>query len=195
MSKRLLSCALFFLLACGGDDDSTADVTWQGEEPHASFTGRADGHDIAVDVVAATCKLKYTVPNPDDAATWNQAVLDEFEIAVQVVDGGVEKAYEIEFVAADFIGASGEMAVPRAVQAEVSFEWEQDNTAVNYEQSASEGTLLFAALLGTPGPDGKVIPAGMGTVGGAFALTLPDGGELAGSFTAPCTETEVAAAE
>jgi hypothetical protein len=183
------------LVACSDDESG---VTWQGEAPHADVSGAADGHDITVELAgeaaaAVTCKLKYTVPDAADPATWNRAVLGEFEVAIHVTEGGVEKAYELEFVAPDFstMSAGTELAVPAEAAAEVSFEWEAGTTVVNYEQSASKGTLVFAELVGTPGADGKVIPAGAGRVGGAFDLELPSGGTLRGSFTAACTETEV----
>jgi hypothetical protein len=196
------------LAACGSDDDAS----WRSE-PHVDLQGELDGNqvDLSVDGAAAAdltrsfCKREYTVPNAEDMATWNQAVLSELEATVRLTDGGIEKEYEISIAGAD-LGtlAAGttltavpepEDGAPAAGQVVVEMEWgwEDPTTGfVSYEGSAVSGTVKVELFEGTPGADGKIIPDNTGRVGLSFDVAFEQG-SLKGSLTLACGENEIEA--
>jgi hypothetical protein len=51
--------------------------------------------------------------------------------------------------------------------------------------------MRLEAYTGEVGPDGLVIPDDTGTVGGFFEASWSNSESLVGSFTAPCSFTEI----
>jgi hypothetical protein len=204
------ACLALLVAACGSDDD---DASWQGETPYVDIAGELDGNQVdvsvdgasAADLTRSFCKREYTVPDAEDTATWNQAVMSELEATVRITDGGVEKEYELSLAGADLstlakgttLSVIPDEGAPAAGQVVVELEWgwEEPGTGfVSYEGTATSGTVKVELFDGTPGADGKVIPDNTGKVGLTFDTAF-DGGTLRGSFTLHCAENEIEAAE
>ena len=194
--------------ACGSDDDAG----WRSE-PHVDLRGELDGNEVdlsvdgaaAADLTRSFCKREYIVPNAEDMATWNQAVMSELEATVRLTDDGIEKEYEISIAGADLGGltagttltavAAPEDGAPAAGQVVVEMEWGWEDPAtgfVSYEGSAVSGTVKVELFEGTPGADGKIIPDNTGRVGLSFDVAF-EKGSLKGSLTLACAENEIEA--
>lgn len=211
---RMTKSKLVLLVAvvgCGGDDVETIDA-WQGEDFHVRIAGTVDGTAVdleldsasAADLARAFCKREYVVPDPNDPATWSQGTMPSVEATFRIVDGGLEKEYELGFTAADFndVTAGSALTVvppveeqaPAAGQSYLELEWSwetADGMFVNYEGSATSGTIAVELLDGTRGADGVVIPDTTGRLGIFFDTAWPMGGSLAGSLTVKCGPNEV----
>jgi hypothetical protein len=203
------SLAPLLLLAACGDGDESID-RWQGADPHVTVRGSFDGVDLdlrldgddAADLSQAACKREYLVPDATDPATWDEGAMPELEVTIRVVDGDVEKQYELGFTGADFatlaIPARLEVAppvadgAPAAGDAFLELDWQWEDPAegfISFEESAVSGTIEIAELSGEPG-DGVVLADGTGALGVWFDATWANG-SLSGSLTVPCGPNEV----
>jgi hypothetical protein len=188
------------LAACGGE---SAIAGWQGSDPHVSPRGSFDGVPIDVQMAdSATCKREYLVPDATDPATWGDGTMPELEVTIRIVDGDVEKQYELGFTAADFatmaiparldVAPPVEGAAPAEGAAAFELDWSWEDPAegfVSFEDSAVSGTVEIAVLSGEPG-EGVTLADDTGALGVWFDATWATG-SMSGSLTVPCGPNEV----
>ena len=204
LARLWFALPLLSLASCGEPAAPDPTVTdWLGAELHGELHGEAEGDrvDVVAEASEVACKREYAVPDPADTTTFGEGWLKELEVSFLVTVDGVERRYEIEIY--NFTeAAEGAVwtVVPvvtedapigaEEVHVELQWEWEVDSMLVAYEEIATGGTVEIRELSGMVGEDGLVIPANEGNVGAFIELELPDG-EVAISFTAPCSVVEV----
>ncbi len=167
--------------------------TWLGATPHFVLMGTLSGEPVDIQyldlstlpegVAAFSGKREYL---PGEAG-WRYG---DFEVALQAVIGGVEKAWEIEVENHDLsqhpLPATFELGqenFPEGARGfvEVSAEWETEAGSVNDEIGGWTGILTLHEDSGTPDGEG-LVPDGL--IGGH--MVMEDGGDrLVLSFTVP----------
>lgn len=193
------------LIACAPEPRYPTVSVWLGAGLHGELRGEIEGE--RVDVVAqadeVACTRQYAVPDPNDPSTYDDGRLESLLISFMVVSEGIERWYELEFYNHEFdateIGTVLTVVAPPSddgvigedeVNVDLGWEWEDGNDLITYGETATAGSFELRELSGTPGPDGLVIPANDGELGGFLQLELPDG-SVAVSFTATCSAVEV----
>lgn len=186
-----------FLLAAAPAAFAEAPTEWLGETPHFVLYGSIDGHEVAIDfrdagaadIHALEAKREY-LPGAGDSLRYG-----DFEIALEWIDNGVEKAIELEFENADF----NAHAVPGSFKLqteefpegalsnlEAELEWETADETVNSEIFGWSGRLDLALEPAI----GQAEPSDEGMIGG-FVTAALNGETLLISFTAPVAEYEI----
>jgi hypothetical protein len=150
----------------------------------------------------AICKREYSVPDATDTSTWGDGTMPELEVTIRIVDGDIEKQYELGFSAADFatmaiparldVAPAVDGAAPADGDAFFELDWSgaaPSEGFVSFEESAVSGTLEIAVLSGEPG-EGVTLADDTGALGVWFDATW-DTGSMSGSLTVPCGPPEV----
>lgn len=209
LASSCLVLPLLALASCTAETPPPTVTEWLGAEIHGELHGEADGArvDVVAEASQVACKREYAVPDPADTSTFADGWLKEFEVSFLVVVDGIERRYEIEIYnfasTADAVGSSWTVVPvvtedapidPGEVHVELQWEWEADSELISYEEIAKGGTVEIREMSGEVGADGLVIPANEGNLGAFIELELPDG-EVAISFTAPCSTVEIEAIE
>jgi hypothetical protein len=158
--------------------------------------------EVAGDAAQAMCERQYVVPDVDDPGTWaDGGSMREIEITAFVEVEGVPLMMQFELKEHDFQSDPDGTVVdvvprsdlvdaqPHEMWIELEFEDLEGNRL--YEQSAQVGTFVRGAHTGEPGPDGLVIPAGVGGFGGWFEARWSVTEELRGSFFVSCPLVDV----
>lgn len=189
----VLTAAVAFF-GCGHAEPPRQELqveTWRGERLHVTVRGTLDGDELALQlgepqlatVPAAWCTREYAVEDVSDRRTWDQGVLGAVELswpADHAAHGDPADAAEpLRFERPDFTLDRSGVRLP---------------VRVTLGKAVGDGTLVLGLLGGPAGEDGLVIPAGQGTLGGAFHVELPGRGELEGSFTVPCADNRLVTA-
>lgn len=202
MTSVLAWCAA--LAGCGSETGSREIPEWLGEENHFELVGTLDGEELDIsldgDSTQVFCTREYTVPA--DAAgepQYAMGALSEVKINAFVTIDGEERLIELELkrhdLQSDAIGTVVTI-VPRSdtmdpAPSEMWLEWEWHDAAdeTTFEGAAQTGTFTLEHYSGTPDDTGLVIPDG--AVGGHWTARWSETEELTGSFTVPCTMTDV----
>ena len=181
-----------------GNTLTAVPAAWLGEVPHFVMMGTAGGRSYDVQltriaeggVVAGFAgKREYL---PGEGGTWRYG---DFEVGLEIVLDGVEKAIELEYenndfsthpLPADFTLQGEEFPEGLLSYLEVEAEWETAEGVVNDEVTGWSGTLSLAIDTGTPDGEG-LLPDGM--IGG-YVVAQSGADSLVISFTVPVTEYE-----
>lgn len=181
---------LLAVASCTQPDLATV-TEWLGPQLHGEIRGEANGQRVDVIADAVVCQRQYFVPDLVDLETYPEGRLAGFIISFLVTIDGVERRYELEL--SDFttaaVGTSWTVGSDENL-VELRWEWEVNSSLVAYAATATGGMVELHELSGKVGTDGLVIPAGDGNVGAFVQLDLPDG-EIAISFTAPCSVVQI----
>lgn len=181
-----------------GNTLTAVPAAWLGEVPHFVMMGTAGGRSYDVQltriadggVVAGFAgKREYL---PGEGGTWRYG---DFEVGLEIVLDGVEKAIELEFenndftahaLPADFSLQGEEFPEGLLSNLELQAERETAEGVVNDEITGWTGTLSLAMDMGTA--DGEcLVPDGM--IGG-YVVAQNGAESLVISFTVPVTEYE-----
>src|SRR5262245_38221291 len=113
-SWLLVLLGIAALAACSEDENDSeengvdAPTSWQGQAHHAIIVGEVLGEPISVDlgddaadVDRAACKREYRVPDPADLESFDDGVLREVELNLNIVIDGVEKKIALSLESGD----------------------------------------------------------------------------------------------
>jgi hypothetical protein len=210
-SRRLLWTAGvgLALSACSDSGGTAGPDEFLGPTFHLEVGGFIDGQTIDIhldetlagDAAVAWCQREYWVPDPDDPSTYGEGAMDEIELTAFVQIGGEDRRIQLELKQHDFASdpeGTEVTVVPRSdildpAPDEMWIEFEIEDLEANrlFEQSAVTGTFVVGPVTGTPGPDGVVIPAGEGEVGGWLDARWSTSEELRASFYVRCTSIDI----
>ena len=198
------------LAGCGSETGAREIPAWLGEQSHFEVVGTIDGEELDIsledsadDPTQVYCTREYTVLG--DAAgepQYDMGSLTELKINAFVTVDGEPRLIELEFKSHDWQSDAPGTAVtivPRSetmdpAAGETVLEWEWHDAATDettYEASAQRGTVTIEHYTGTPDETGLLIPDSTGAVGVHWTARWSETEELAGSFTVPCTMTDV----
>ena len=205
-----VACAALLLGGCSGDAAEPAGPSeFLGPTFHLELGGFIDGQTIDVhldealagDAAVAFCQREYWVPDPDDPSTFGDGAMDEIEVVAFVQIGGEDRRIQFELKQHDFqsdpegtevaIVPRSDLLDPEPNEMWLEFEIEDLEANRLFEESALTGTFVVGAREGMPGPDGVVIPAGEGAVGGYFEARWSTTEELRASFYVRCTDLDI----
>lgn len=173
---------------------------WLGEAPHLVLMGTLNGRPLDVQVtdpaaegVARLAAKREYLPGEAEGAPLRYG---DFEVQLQAVIGGVERAFEIEVENRDFHAhplpatfALGGEPLPEGARAflEMEAEWEDADGSVNDEAGGWAGTLTLHL------DDGEADARGVrpsGRIGGHLDATRGTD-RLVASFTVEVTDHEI----
>lgn len=182
-----------------GNTLTDAPAAWLGAVPHLVVMGTLNGRvlDIqypdmamAADIATFSGKREYL---PGEGGAYRYG---DFEVALEAVIDGAEKAFEFEFENFDFSAhdlpatfALGAENFPEGAFAflEAAAEWETATETVNDEIGAWTGTLTVELDEGTADAQGL---SGDGLIGG-LVVAEQGADRLVISFTVPVAEYEI----
>lgn len=192
--------------------DVSADVvsgpeSWLGSDPHLVARGRVNGEEVAIEADPAGqdevwCERVYTVPSDEnDQPQYEAGELTDLRIVGLATVEGEDRILVAELKRHDFqsdtppaettIVPRDELTPPERGEVWLEWKWLSISGEPLFESAAQEGLVTLEAYTGSPDDTGLVVPSGEGSAGGLLRARWKPGEEIAMSFTANCTQSEV----